>query len=203
MLRFGARSYLLPRLIGYARSPDRRSTDRASRLGSLPSFRFGSETGAAKRSQVRPDAVIVAIPGFLTCPDACYQAPRSHARFVVVLDVMSSVRSALRARACRIRAETRRRGYPPPVSLPVSGPLSAASPVVYKTAALPAELHRRETLCMVAGPIRYLSAETGRSPAESYITGLARVWRAGSCVARLVLVSSCREYVALAVRCQP
>ena len=47
---------------------------------------------------------------------------------------MSSVRSALSARACQIRAETKDRGCRPPVSVQVSGPLSAASPVVYKTA---------------------------------------------------------------------
>src|SRR5690349_10091084 len=63
---------------------------------------------------------------------------------------MGSVRSALSARACRIRAETKGRGGGPPVSVQVSGPLSVASRVVYKTAALPAELHRREIVAMVA-----------------------------------------------------
>src|SRR5208282_889332 len=73
----------------------------------------------------------------MTCPDACYQAPRSCVRQVVVLDVMSSARGILSARTCRIRAETRGRGCPPPVFVQASGPLSAASQVVYKTAALP------------------------------------------------------------------
>jgi hypothetical protein len=45
----------------------------------------------------------------------------------VVLDVMSSVRSALSARACQIRAETKGPGCPPPVAIQVSGPSSPAS----------------------------------------------------------------------------
>ena len=51
---------------------------------------------------------------------------------VVDLDVMSSVRSALGARACQIRAETKGLGCPPPVAIQVSGPSSPASPAVYK-----------------------------------------------------------------------
>ena len=68
--------------------------------------------GATTRSQVRSDAATVTITGLMTCLDAYYQAPRSRVRFVVVLDVMSSVTSALSARACRIRAETKGRGQP-------------------------------------------------------------------------------------------
>lgn len=55
-----ARSYL-PRLIGYARSPDRRSADRASRLGSLPSFRFGERDGSGEALADAP-----------RCGDSCY-----------------------------------------------------------------------------------------------------------------------------------
>jgi hypothetical protein len=48
---------------------------------------------------------------------------------------MSSVASALSARTCRIRAETRGWGCPLPASVQVSELSSAAWPVVYKTAA--------------------------------------------------------------------
>ncbi len=88
---------------------------------------------------MRPDAVTVAAISLMTCPDACYQAPHSRVRFVVVLAVMSSVRSALSARASQIRAETKGRGCRPPVSVQVSGPSCAARPVVYKTAAQPTQ----------------------------------------------------------------
>jgi len=102
-----------------------------------------SETAATKCAHVRSYALIVTIASLLTCTDTCKQGIRGHMLSVVVLDVLSSVRSALTARVCRIRAETKGRSWPPPVSVRVSGPLSAASRVVYKTAAQPTQQHRR------------------------------------------------------------
>ena len=46
--------------------------------------------GAAKCAEVRSGTVIVTALSALTCPDACYQAPRSRVRSVVVLDVAGS-----------------------------------------------------------------------------------------------------------------
>jgi hypothetical protein len=90
---------------------------------------------------------------------------------------MSSVRSLLSARACRIRAETKGLGCPPPAAIHVSGPSSPASAAAYKTAALPAELHRRETPCIVADPLP--SRENGRSPRSLTLPGLPGVCLAG------------------------
>jgi hypothetical protein len=47
-----------------------------------------SEVGAARRAYVRPDVATVTAYSLVTCPDACYQAPRSRVRSVVVLDVV-------------------------------------------------------------------------------------------------------------------
>ncbi len=42
------------------------------------------------RAEVRSDAATVAANSLMTCPDVCYQVPRSRVRSVVVLDVANS-----------------------------------------------------------------------------------------------------------------
>ena len=56
------------------------------------------------------------------------------------------------ARSCRIRAQTGHNIQPTAVSPHLSGLLGAAGTVVYKTAGLPTELHRRETPSVLADP---------------------------------------------------
>jgi hypothetical protein len=92
----------------------------------------GSRMGAVTCRKARSGAVIVAISLPLSCSNFLQQRLHRLVRYVVVLDVMSSARSALGARVCRIRAETRGWGCPPPVFVQASGPSGAVSRVVYK-----------------------------------------------------------------------
>ena len=73
---------------------------------------------ASARGQVLACLTVAAIRSAAATGSSC-----SHTRItVVVLDVMSSVRSALSARACQIRAETKGLGCLPPVAIQPSGP---------------------------------------------------------------------------------
>ena len=127
---------------------------------------------SSARGQVLAYLIVAAIRSAAATGSSC-----SHTRItVVVLDVMSSARSALSARACPIRAETKGLGCPPPVAIQVSGPSSPASPAVYKTAALQATSagnavqvaefrscrsagnHRRPDRPAVPAPVRTTSA---------------------------------------------
>jgi hypothetical protein len=65
-----------------------------------------------------------------------------------------------RTRLCRICAEINDRDCPLSASLQLSTARDRASQAVYKTAALPAELHRRETLGIVADSLTSLRKPT-------------------------------------------
>lgn len=91
----------------------------------------------------------------------------------MVLDVMSSARSALSARACRIRAETKGRGCPPPLSVQASGPSSAAGRVVYKTA------HRLTALEVIL-PRALRQSRGDGPPLAARRAGARRPWTLGT-----------------------
>ena len=81
----------------------------------------------------------------------------------------------LSAQLCRIRAEIDDRDRPPSMSSQLSSRHDAARRVVYKTATLPIELHRRETPSMLADPPnRLMTPDTCPSSQEIWATAQFR-----------------------------
>ncbi len=94
----------------------------------------GSKAGATDRAQLRSGAVSMTLPRLVIWANTAHQGLCEAARQVVVLDVMGSIRSALSARVCRIRAGTMA-DVVDSLCLCKSGTLECGSWVVYKTAA--------------------------------------------------------------------